>query len=321
MRRGERTHRTRATAIVVALSMVVMGACGGDDDDAADPAGSADVADDATAAPADDVGSSDAGDTPDVGGTDDPASAGSDAGGAVQLGEPSLTADPGQVWAEVDGERLEYTMADSMNVECMVGADRVTVNLQANGHDFLLQGSAQTGDWFLDMTFAPGGDNTRYGADSMSGSGTFTVGDGMLSYEGTVSRVVDFDVQNAEDVEARVAVNCASPGGDPTAEVGGESFVFPLSGAQSVTCDVGPEALEIRINRLAIDGLQLELQGTFDGERWVGSATIYTNDGNYSSPLPTDGTGLTIDGTSVAYEGTFASPAGDDVEGSVSVTC
>jgi len=110
-------------------------------------------------------------------------------------------------------------------------------------------------------------------------------------------------------------------GGDPTAEVGGETFVFPTSGAQSVTCDVQPEALEVRVNRLAIDGLQLELQGNFDGERWVGSATVYTNEGNYSSPLPLDGAGLTIDGTSVTYAGTFSSPAGDDVDGTVSVTC
>ena len=295
---------------------MAMAACGGDDDasDAAD-------AGDASLAPSDDGGdASDAGDNSDRGDASTP-SAGSDAGGGVVLGEPNLTSDPGVVWVEVGGERLEYTMAGSINVECNVAADRVVVNLQSNGHDFLVQGSPQTGDWFLNMTFAPGGDNTKYSADSMSGAGTFTVGDGTLSYEGTVSRVVDFDLQNAEDVDARVAVNCASPGGDPTAEVGGETFVFPLSGAQSVTCDVGPEALEIRVNRLSIDGLQLELQGTFDGERWVGAATIYTNDGNYSSPLPLDGTGLTIDGTSVTYDGTFGSPAGDEVDGSVSVTC
>ena len=48
------------------------------------------------------------------------------------------------------------------------------------------------------------------------------------------------------------------------------SYSFPVTGAQSVTCTVADDAVEVRINRLAIDGLQLEIQATSDGGQWLG---------------------------------------------------
>ena len=252
----------------------------------------------------------------------DVADASSSGGGAVVLGEPSPTTGPGTVTVDVGGERLEYASAGSINVNCTITDQQVVVNLQTpEGRDFLLQGSPQADDWFLRMTFAPGGENVTYSADSTSGRGTFTIGDTALSYVGTVDRVVDFDVTNAEQVDAEVAVNCATAGGDPTATVDGETYVFPLSGAQSVTCEVSDTSLEVRINRLAVDNLQHEVTGAEQGREWVGAAVVYTADGNFTSTLPADGTGLSIEGTAVAYSGTFLSPTGEEVEGTIDVTC
>ena len=103
--------------------------------------------------------------------------------------------------------------------------------------------------------------------------------------------------------------------------VGDQSFTFPVSGAQSFECEVTPEEFEIRVNRLALDGTQLEMQGSFDGSQWLGNVTVYTNDGNLRTSLPSDGTGLTVDGSSVTFEGTFELPDGTESPGSAAAAC
>ncbi len=246
--------------------------------------------------------------------------AGGQGGGTV--GAPTLNADPGFAWAEVDGDRLEYQSSGGVAYECTVADDRVTVNFQtADGHDLLLQGAHQADGWILSLTFQRGGDGIQYSATSTGGDGTFGVGDGAISYEGKVGRVEDFDVANATKVDARVAVNCASAGGDPTATIGGETYVFALSGAQSVTCEVAPDRVTVRINRLALDGGQLEIDGRQDGGRWIGAVVVYTSGGQFTSPMATDGTGLTIDGSSVEFAGAFKAPDGSMLDGTASATC
>lgn len=309
-RGGPTGSRWAAIAVVVAAAA----ACGGGDDDAS--AGDGDqsgAVSDVDEPPAGAAGGGDA----DTGG-------GAAGAVGVVLGDPPSTADPGQVWVEVGGERLEYTTGDALAVECSITPERVTVNLQtADGRSFLLQGADDGGSWFLNLTFSPGGgdEQVSYGSESASGRGTYTIGDGALSYDGTVIRVVDFDVANGEELDARLAVNCASPGGDPTAVVGGETYAFPVSGAQSVQCQVSPEAIDVRINRLALEGRQLELSVRLDGDAWLGTVTVYRNEGNLSSLVPPDGAGLTVDGTSVTYVGTFEGPDGAQLDGSVEVTC
>ncbi len=312
------TRRGRRILAIAAL-VVVATACGGSDDDA--DGGSAD--DDSAA---DEGGASDdAGDDSGDGSGGDDGSAGdpSDLDSLVVLGTPPVTADPGTAFVELDGERLDYAASGSINVQCTVTDAQVSVNFQtADGHDLLVQGAPQDGSWFLTTTFARGGDNTRYTAESIARDGTFTIGDGALSYEGQVARVVDFDVANAEMVDARMAVNCDPAGGgsDPTAEIGDAAYAFPVSGAQSVTCTVTDDAVEVRINRLALEGTQLEINATSDGGQWLGNVTVYTADGNLSSTIPADGTGLTIDGTTVTYDGTFTTPSGDQT-GTATATC
>lgn len=300
--------------LAIAALAVITTACGGSDDDA-------DGGTTADASASDGDGASD--DNGADSGDDAPSGDPSDVDALVVVGAPPFTAEPGTAFVELDGERLDWAASGSINVQCTVTDAQVSVNFQtADGHDLLVQGAPQDGTWFLTTTFAPGGDNTRYMAESIARDGTFTIGDGALSYEGQVARVVDFDVANAEMVDARLAVNCDPAGGgsDPTAEIGDAAYAFPVSGAQSVTCTVTADAVEVRINRLAIDGIQLEINATSDGGQWLGNVTVYTDDGNLSSTIPADGTGLTVDGTTVTYEGSFSTPSGDQA-GTATATC
>jgi hypothetical protein len=254
-----------------------------------------------------------------------------DGGGGVTIGAATLTTDPGTAWAEVDGGRLEYAASGGVAYECTIADDRVIVNFQtADGHDLLVQGAPQGGTWILNLNFRPGqGDDVGYGTTSTRGDGTFGIGGGALSYEGSVDRIEGVDIANATKVDAKVAVNCAPAGGgdsaggggDPTATIGGQAYEFALSGAQSVTCEVAPEGVTVRINRLALDNTQLEIDGRQDGDRWIGAVVVYTADGQYVSPFPQDGTGLTISGSSVDYAGTFKAPDGSELDGTAAATC
>lgn len=306
--------RRRGARALALVAVVAFGAaCGGGDDDGS-------VGLDATGDAEEGGGTSAVGDAS----SGDADSSGSDAtsDSSVVLGTPSITADPGSAFVELGGgERLDYVTSGSIHLECTVSDAQVSVNFQTpDGQDLLVRGAPQNGSWFVSTTFASSGDDLKYSADSIGNDGTFTIGDGELSYEGQVSRVVGSDIANAELVDARMAVNCAGGGSDPTAEIGGTAYSFPVAGAQSVTCTVSDDAVEVRINRLAIEGLQLEIQATSDGGQWLGNATVYTPDGNLRSSIPADGAGLTIDGTTVTYEGTFTTDTGDET-GTVTATC
>ena len=259
------------------------------------------------------------------GGGSDPAAGDQQAGGqgGSTVGAPTLSADPGSAWAEVDGTRLEYMSSGGVAYECTVADDRVIINFQTpDGHDLLVQGAPQADGWILNLNFKPGrGDKVTYGTTSTRGDGTFGVGDGAISYEGKVDRIEGVDIANATKVDARVAVNCASAGGDPTATIGGQTYVFALSGAQSVTCEVAPDRVTVRINRLALDGEQLEIDGRQEGDKWIGAIAVTTNDGTLVSPMAPDGTGLTLDGSNVEYAGAFKTPDGSTLDGTASVTC
>lgn len=306
---GRRTSRVAAGFAAVAL---VAGACGGGDDDdslsdlldAAEESGDLGDPSDQTASDIDDV-----------------VDAADGSGGAIEVvAAPSITVDPGLAVVEVDGQTLEYRTAGSIALTCEVAPESVQVNIQTpEGQSIAVRASMTGGDWFGSITAGAEDSNVQYSSDMFGG--TLGIGDGAVSYSGPMIKIVDFDIVNAEDVIGTMAVNCATPGGDPSATVGGQEFVFPVSGAQSFQCMVLPEEFEIRVNRLALEGLQLEMQGRNDGTQWIGSVTVYTNDGNLSAPLPPDGAGLTIDGTSVTFDGTFTAPDGTESTGSASATC
>ncbi len=212
----------------------------------------------------------------------------------------------------------------SQSYRCEVGDDVLTINFQtADGHDLLIQGSPQAEGWVANITFKSADDenNVQYSANIPADVDAFGLSDTEFSFEGTVSRMEDFDPSTVEDLPATIAVNCASPGGEPTAMIGDETFVFPLSGAQSVTCDISQDRFEVRINRLATDDLQLEAQGRQESGNWIGSMSVADGDRRLRSTLPQDGEGLEIDGSTVTYTGTFEVADGEEAEGSLSVTC
>jgi len=283
---------------------MLLASCGGDDD-----GGGAQLP----------IGDNRGGDpTPTTSSSD--SSGGGSGGGA---GAVTRTTEPGQALVEVDGETIIYRAAGSIFYSCDILDDRITVNFQtSDGHDLLIQGGQQAGGWVANLNFkAAGAGNVQYGATIPVDADAFGLGDSALSFEGTVSRIKDFDVANAERVPATIAVNCASPGGDPTAKIGDESYVFRLSGAQSVQCDVTPNQFEVRIDRLSTDGLQLEAQGRQQSGAWLGSFTVYSGNERFTSTFVSIGTGLDIEGTTLRYEGTFTSASGEEKEGSISVTC
>lgn len=245
--------------------------------------------------------------------------------GRTEVGPVTQTADPGTGWVEVDGQRFDFAAFGSIHHNCEVADDRITINFQqtTSGNDFLLQGAALDGQWNANITFAPMSDDTAvsYGATVGYDAGTLGIGDDAISYEGTLSRVEDYDIANAQDVEGKLAINCAAPGGGTTAEIEGQSFVFPLSGAQGLSCELSDEKVEVSIDHNHPEYLRLQIDVRQDGGQLIGGAHITSGDDNYDSVITGDGEGLTIDGSNLTYEGTFTTPSGEEAEGSVSVFC
>jgi hypothetical protein len=292
--------------------MVVFGAAcggGGSVDDLID--GNADTTDEG--AGADDPGDAVFGDIGDA--------AEGGAGGNLEVVDaPTVTADPGHIVVDVDGRQLVYPLVGSTHPMCDVTPETIQVNVQqTEAGDFSLVATPRDGVWLGSITFSPQGTTDSYGADFQSGR--LGIGDNAVSYDGPINKVVDFDIVNAETVEGTVAINCDSPGGDPTAEVGDQSYTFPLSGAQGIDCTVAPEEFEVRINRLSLDGTQLEMQGRGGPDQWVGAVVVYTAEGNSIAQLAPDGSGLVIDGGTVGFDGTFTMPDGTEVTGSATATC
>lgn len=289
---------------------LVMAACGGDDDPGQSPFGVPTRDDQPT-----ETNDNDGANGDNEGGQD----------GSGEAGELTVTTDPGSATVVVDGETIDYVLGSgSIHYTCDIGQEVIVVNFQTgDGHDLLIQGALQPTGWVATINFKSADDenNAQYGATIPTNADAFGLGDNALSFEGTVSRMEDFDPSTTEDLPATIAVNCGSAGGDPMATIGGEDFVFPLSGAQSVTCDVADDAFEVRINRLAIDDLQLEAQGRQDGDNWVGAMVVYAGEERFTSPLPQDGAGIEIDGSTLTYSGTFESADGQESEGSLTVTC
>ena len=248
----------------------------------------------------------------------DPGDGGS--AGATEIGAPTQTADPSTGWVEVEGQRYDFEALGSTHFRCDVMEDGITINFQqtTSENDFSVQGSVVNGQWNASLTFAPSEESRiSYGASIGFDRGTAGFGDHAFSYEGTVSRVEGVDIVNAQEVQATIAVNCATPGGDPTATVAGESLTFPFSGAGNLECDVSDEQSYVLISHSQPERIQLQV----DIQEAFGAFNITSGEDRYDSFVPEDGTGLTISGSSLTYQGVFTGPTGEEVDGSVSVNC
>ncbi len=317
-------HAVRALMIcAVAATMAVVAGCGGGGNDDASKFAPASGASDSPAG--DDGGSSGA--TEPSGSNAAPTS---DAA-ARPSGDVSVSAGAGEAVVEADGDTLTYASSGSIYYTCDVGSDRIQVNYQtASGHDLLIRASYREGAWGGSITFSPGGgENVRYSA-TLPKDGELVAGDGVLRYTGnTTFTVIGQDLETARDVAATIEVNCGSGGEDATAEIDGQTFTFPASGAQSFDCEVSADAFSVTINRLAVDNLQLSLEARQDAGAggWLGNVTVISGDDTYTSTLSADGEGLEVSGSTITYSGTFKHNTktnrslNEEVDGSAMVTC
>ena len=309
----------RWKALVCAISVILVAgaACGGSNKaDTSPSAGATSAAEGGT--PADGNAQSNPTTSSASGSQVTPASGGSE--------DVALTTDPGRATVTVDGETLTYESAGSIYYTCNIESDTIQINYQTpEGHDFLIRGSLQSGGWVGQITFTKGGGaNDRYQA-AAPGDGELTVSGDAASYTGAVQHMEGFDLNTAQDVDATIAVNCATAGGDPQAEIDGQTYVFPASGAQSFDCEISEDAFRVVINRLATDDLQLSLEAKRTAGDWLGNVTVISGDDNYVSVITGAGEGLDISGSTIAYSGTFdhtknRQPEGK-VEGSATATC
>jgi hypothetical protein len=66
--------------------------------------------------------------------------------------------------------------------------------------------------------------------------------------------------------------------------------------------------------------MQIELRKR-TADAWLGHVVLITDAGQFTSTIPDDGEGVTIEGTTFTYSGTFEGSEGSAVEASVEVTC
>jgi hypothetical protein len=273
----------------------------------------------------------DAVETDTVGGTTDEVETTTSSGSSEPASvDPGAVPPPGAARIEVDGEVYTLEASGSIHYTCEVTDDEIRVNYQqTESGDLSIQASTITGEWGGNVTFAKGDDN--YGG-SFRGTDGLALGDGALTYTGTLTHRTYSDPSTTRDVEATIAVNCGASGAggaeEATAEIGGRTLVFPASGAQSFECEVSPTSVTVRVNRLALEDAQIEIQATQQsGGDWLGNVYVISGSDRYNAIIPADGTGLDITGTTVMFQGTFTQTSESDpsaeqeVTGSASVTC
>ena len=246
--------------------------------------------------------------------------------------DPSALPPPGEARVEVDGETFVLRPSGSVFFTCEVGEEQALVNYQqTEAGDLSVQASVLDGAWLGTITFAPTGlDN--YGA-SVRSDGTLAVGEGALTYAGSLTYRSLSDPTNTRDVEARIAVNCGPSGSggtrgvEATAEIDGRTFSFPASGAQSFECEVGPTGVRVLVNHLSLEDSQIQIEASQQAGGWVGGVYVISGTDRYNGIVPPDGTGLEIVGTTLTFAGAFTHTSGTDpaveqeVAGSASVTC
>ncbi len=310
MTRSPREFRARRVLLVVLAFLLVAASCaGGDAGTSPFVVGGAGPGEELSE-PADD------GPTGGVTGSD---------GGVTSSDRITLDTGPATAYAEVNGERFVYEAVSSLNYTCEISPDAVRVNFQTpDGQDLSVQAGLDDIGWSGQFTFRSRGEfNTQYSVSLGRGPGTLGVVDGALSFEGVADRIENFDVLDAEEVSARVAVDCgeSGEGADPMAVVDGETFTFPLSGSQSVDCAVSSADIGIMIDRLGRDGLQLSIDMSGGPDDWIGSVFVITPDGDYIVSLSGEAEGFVIDGNTVTYAGPIGTDRGGEVETNVAVTC
>jgi len=131
-----------------------------------------------------------------------------DAANSVQLleaGPLTETADSGDVWVEVDGQRLEFTNTDSEVLDCIVNDEQMSIIYRSDdGSEVRLSGLLLPDGWNVQLTVNSAGEQLMNGAALRSG--TLGVEGASLSYDGTADVMEGGEVVSQPGVV--LAANC-----------------------------------------------------------------------------------------------------------------
>ena len=258
--------------------------------------------------------------------------------GALAAGPVTVVAEPGHAVVTVDGRTIDHT-ANEMGgaFRCTMSDERIAVEVNSEFGTMTLSADPVDDGWigrFTADSDEGGADSwIQYSAQPFDGELGIDTDAQTLSYVGTAVRqdrnaMADGDM-DTPTVDVTVAVNCGIA--PATLEVGAETFTFALFGADSMTCQVTPpDAIDITINYLATENRQVQFDVRPDGDGIIGG--VYVNDGDdrWSSVISTgsgSADGLSFDGSTVTYTGTFEHTSDTDpdlseeVEGTAVVTC
>jgi hypothetical protein len=320
----QRTRRSTLVALTIAGAAVLLAGCSGGTDFS-----DSDLFDQAGDLEADDL--VDGGD--DGSGLGDPSTV-----GALEAGAVTVFTEPGHAVVTVDGRTIDHTSAESGGMfRCVFDDDQISFEVNSEVGTMVLTASRVDDGWLGQFTTDSdeGGDDDwiQYSAQPFDGELGIDAESATLSYVGTAMRqdrnaMSDGDL-DTPIVDVTVALNC---GGEPAVvEVGGETFTFAPAGADSTTCEVlAPDAIDVVLNFLASEDRQLTVNVRPDGDGLIGGVMVIDGEDRWNAVISTqDGSadGLSVDGSTVTFTGTFehtsnADPdLSEEFEGTATVTC
>ncbi len=258
--------------------------------------------------------------------------------GALVAGPVTVMADPGHAVVTVDGRTIDHTAAEAGGAfRCVVSDEGVSLDVNSGFGAMTLSAMPVDDGWIGRFTAdSDEGDADswiQYSAQPFDGELGIDRESRTVSYVGTAQRqdriaMSDGDL-DTPTVDVTVGVNC---GIEPaTLEVGGESFTFPLFEADNMTCQVtAPDSVDITINYLSTENRQLQFDLRPDGDGVIGGVFVIDGDDRWSSVISTQGgtaDGLSFDGSTVTYTGTFEhtsdtnADTSEELEGTAVGTC
>lgn len=258
--------------------------------------------------------------------------------GALVAGPVTVFAEPGHAVVTVDGRTIDHTSHEAGGAfRCVVSDEQINLDVRSEFGSMALSAMPVDDGWIGRFTAdSDEGDADswiQYSAQPFDGELGIDPEAHTVSYVGTAVRQDRIAMSEGEldtpTVDVTVAVNC---GIEPaTLEVGSETFTFPLFEADSMTCQVtAPDSIDITINYLSTENRQLQFDVRSDGDGVIGGVHVIDGDDRWSSVISTQGgtaDGLSFDGSTVTYTGTFEHTSdadadlSEEVEGTAVGTC
>ncbi len=258
--------------------------------------------------------------------------------GALAAGPVTVSAEPGHAVVTVDDLTIDHTANEvGGGFRCTFSDEGISLEVNSAFGSMTLGAMPVDDGWIGRFTAdSDEGDADswiQYSAQPFDGELGIDDDANTLSYVGTAVRqdrkaMADGDM-DTPTVDVTVAVNC---GIEPaTLEVGSETFTFPLFEADSMICQVtAPDSIDITINYLSTENRQLQFDVRPDGDGVIGGVFVIDGVSRWSSVISTRGgtaDGLSFDGSTVTYTGTFEHTSDTDadlseeVEGTAVGTC